>query len=147
MVAPSIKLTFINFFKTWELLLWKILIHSNFFVKPMQNESFHQFTNIFYETNTFLWFWQKSVKEHWFHENLGHSMEKCHTLFIREHTAEITEFCCHRFFAKISSNQRFTKIDLYCRLIWRKNCVAVHFSFFHILWGISPFFSSNQRFY
>ena len=54
------------------------------------------------------------------------------------HTVEITEFYCHNFFAKIPSNQRFTK-ELYYKLIWRKKiCVAWQWiSRFSTLWTVN----------
>ena len=39
-----------------------------------------------------------------------------------QHSVEITEFYCHRFFTNFPSNQRLTSArkDIYCKSIWRK---------------------------
>ena len=50
------------------------------------------------------------------------------------------------FFAKIPSNQRFTK-ELYFKLVWRKkNCVAVNFSFLTLwLWKNVKFSLTEKK--
>ena len=119
-------------FKVWNLLFLQKFRESNVFGKEMISRNFcekmeaakfrnyhtahcivdftkflyHDFLKNFRENNFLL----KILLYNWFHEII---------------------FKCHGFFAKIPSNQRFTK-EFYYKLIWRKKiCMAANFSFFY----------------
>ena len=93
---------------------------------------------------------KREILSHWkkISSSIFYSKTNAFTKFLRQKCArEFLQFPHCGNFAATDFSQKFRqinvllKIELYWKLIWRKKiCVAVNFSFVHILWWILPFF-------